>query len=185
MKYQVLSDRMNSLSLLRMMYINQILGAVMSKVYCNKFTLITVSLCFAALLPAIAQSDIMVYPAKGQSNEQLSKDRYECHTWAVQQSGFDPSNAQATQAKSQPQQRGEVLRGGARGAAAGAAIGAIAGDAGKGAAIGAAAGGLKRGFQQRDNNRNAQNQPAAPAPGQDAYNRAIGACLSGRGYSVN
>jgi len=127
----------------------------------------------------------MVYPAKGQSNEQLSKDRYECHMWAVQQSGFDPSNAQAYQASPQPQQKGQVLRGGARGAAAGAAIGAIAGDAGKGAAIGATAGGLKRGFQKLDSNRNAQNQPVAPSPGQDAYNRAIGACLSGRGYSVN
>jgi hypothetical protein len=105
--------------------------------------------------------------------------------WAVQQSGFDPSNAQATQSSPQPQQRGEVLRGGARGAAAGAAIGAFAGDAGKGAAIGATAGGIKRGFQKLDSSRSAQNQPAAPAPGQDAYNRAIGACLSGRGYSVN
>lgn len=157
----------------------------MNKIYCKKISLITVSLGFAVLLPVSAQGDIMVYPAQGQSNEQLSKDRYECHMWAVQQSGFDPSNAQAGQASPQPQQRGEVLRGGARGAAAGAAIGAIAGDAGKGAAIGAAAGGIKRGFQQRDSNRNAQNQPAAPAPGQDAYNRAISACLSGRGYSVN
>jgi hypothetical protein len=157
----------------------------MNKVYYKKFSTVIFSLCFATLLPALAQGDVMVYPAKGQSNEQLSKDRYECHTWAVQQSGFDPSNAQASQASPQPKQRGEVVRGGARGAAAGAAIGAIAGDAGKGAAIGATAGGMKRGFQQRDNNRNAQNQPAAPAPGQDAYNRAIGACLSGRGYSVN
>jgi len=129
----------------------------MNKVYSKMFSTVAISLCFAALLPVLAQGDIMVYPAKGQSNEQLSKDRYECHTWAVQQSGFDPSNAQASQASPQPKQRGEVLRGGARGAAAGAAIGAIAGDAGKGAAIGATAGGMKRGFQQRDNNRNAQN----------------------------
>jgi hypothetical protein len=157
----------------------------MKKLHYKKFSIAAILLCFTALLPALAQGDIMVYPAKGQSNEQLSKDRYECHIWAVQQSGFDPSNAQASQASPQPKQRGEVVRGGARGAAAGAAIGAIAGDAGKGAAIGATAGGLKRGFQQRDNNRNAQNQPAAPAPGQDAYNRALGACLSGRGYSVN
>ena len=154
----------------------------MKKLHYKNFSIAAISLCFTAFLPALAQGDIMVYPAKGQSNEQLSKDRYECHIWAVQQSGFDPSNAQASP---QPKQRGEVVRGGARGAAAGAAIGAIAGDAGKGAAIGATAGGLKRGFQQRDNNRNAQNQPAAPAPGQDAYNRALGACLSGRGYSVN
>jgi hypothetical protein len=157
----------------------------MNQLHFKKFSIAAISLCFTLLLPALAQGDIMVYPAKGQSNEQLSKDRYECHTWAVQQSGFDPSNAQAYQASPQPQQKGEILRGGVRGAAAGAAIGAIAGDAGKGAAIGATAGGLKRGFQKLDSNRNAQNQPAAPSPGQDAYNRALGACLSGRGYSVN
>src|SRR5450631_3220925 len=34
---------------------------------------------------------IMVYPANGQSPEQLDRDRYECHVWAVQQTGFDPS----------------------------------------------------------------------------------------------
>lgn len=151
----------------------------------KKFSLTSISLCFASLLPILAQGDIMVYPAKGQSNEQLSKDRYECHMWAVNQSGFDPSNAQGDRANPQPQQKGEVLRGGARGAAAGAAIGAIAGDAGKGAAIGAAAGGLKRGFQKLDNKRAAQSQAPVSSPGQDAYNRAIGACLSGRGYSVN
>src|SRR6185437_7277755 len=34
---------------------------------------------------------IIVYPAHGQSAQQLDKDRYECHLWAVQQTGFDPS----------------------------------------------------------------------------------------------
>ena len=119
----------------------------MNRVYCKKFLLIMVLLCFTALLPMLAKSDVIVYPAKGQSNEQLSKDRYECHMWAVQQSGFDPSNAQANQSSPQPQQKDQVLRGGARGAAAGAAIGAIAGNAGKGAAIGATAGGLKEVFR--------------------------------------
>ena len=33
----------------------------------------------------------MVYPANGQSAEQLERDRYDCHVWAVQQSGYDPS----------------------------------------------------------------------------------------------
>ncbi|MGH9897212.1 MAG: hypothetical protein ACREA0_35495 [bacterium] len=33
----------------------------------------------------------MIYPKKDQSPEQMGKDRYECHVWAVQQSGFDPS----------------------------------------------------------------------------------------------
>ncbi|MDD1636939.1 MAG: hypothetical protein LUQ56_02240 [Methylococcaceae bacterium] len=157
----------------------------MNKLNYKKFSMAAISLCFAALLPVLAKGDIMVYPAKGQNNEQLSKDRYECHMWAVRQSGFDPSNAQAYQANPQPQQKGEVLRGGARGAAAGAAIGAIAGDAGKGAAIGATAGGLRRGFQKLDSKRAAQTQATVPSPAQDTYNRAIGACLSGRGYSVN
>ncbi len=157
----------------------------MNKVNYKIFSLITSVLCFAALLPTMAQGEVMVYPMQSQSNEQLSKDRYECHMWAVQQSGFDPSTAQTSQTSPQTQPKGEVLRGGARGAAAGAAIGAIAGDAGKGAAIGATAGGLKRGFERRDQKRAAQGQTAAPMPGQDAYDRAIKACLSGRNYSVN
>jgi Family of unknown function (DUF6515) len=32
-----------------------------------------------------------VYPKKGQSADQQAKDRYECHRWAVDQTGFDPS----------------------------------------------------------------------------------------------
>jgi hypothetical protein len=69
-----------------------------------------------------------------------------------------------------------------RGAAAGAAIGAIAGDAGKGAAIGATAGGLKRGFGQIDANKSGSS--AASSEAASNYNRALGACLSGRGYTV-
>ncbi|MGZ8159721.1 MAG: glycine zipper family protein [Methylobacter sp.] len=157
----------------------------MSKLHYKKLSITPVILCFTTILPAMGQADVMVYPMQGQSNEQLSKDRYECHVWAVQQSGFDPSTAQAGQTSPQTQQKGQVLRGGARGAAAGAAIGAIAGDAGKGAAIGATAGGLKKGFERRDQKQAAQSQAAAPMPGQDAYDRAIKACLSGRNYSVN
>ncbi len=35
--------------------------------------------------------DIFVYPSNGQTDEQTDKDRYECHRWAVEQTGFDPS----------------------------------------------------------------------------------------------
>jgi hypothetical protein len=38
--------------------------------------------------------DLIVYPAKGQSKDQQSKDEYACHQWAVQQTGFDPSKQQ-------------------------------------------------------------------------------------------
>src|SRR5258708_36969599 len=37
-----------------------------------------------------------VYPANGQSAEQTERDRYECHLWAVQQTGVDPSRADAS-----------------------------------------------------------------------------------------
>lgn len=145
----------------------------------KKTTLSATLLGLAMMLPAQAQ--LMIYPMKGQSNEQLAKDRYECHLWAVQQSGFDPSTAQAVQQAQQPQQ---VVRGGARGAAMGAAVGAIAGDAGKGAAIGATAGGIRGAFKRHDQNQ-AASQSYQAAPGQDAYDHAIKACLGGRSYSVN
>jgi len=32
-----------------------------------------------------------VYPKNGQSEEQTAKDRYECYTWARNQTGFDPA----------------------------------------------------------------------------------------------
>ena len=35
--------------------------------------------------------DLFIYPKNGQGEEQQSKDRYECHSWAASQSGFDPT----------------------------------------------------------------------------------------------
>jgi hypothetical protein len=31
----------------------------------------------------------LIYPAKGQSNDQMEKDKFECYTWAKNQTGFD------------------------------------------------------------------------------------------------
>lgn len=72
---------------------------------------------------AVAQSpyDVIAYPLYGQGPDQQARDRYECHGWAVQQSGFDPATASY----------------------------------------------------------------APPAYIADNYRRALGACLGGRGYSVN
>ena len=36
-------------------------------------------------------ADVYVYPRNGQTAEQTQNDRYECHSWAVSQSGFDPT----------------------------------------------------------------------------------------------
>jgi len=129
-----------------------------------------------------------VYPSKGQTPEQQKKDRYECHTWAVQQTGFDSTRPQATAAGSAQPSQGGLLRGGARGAAVGAVGGAIAGDAGKGAAIGAATGALFGGMRRADQRRRQEavqhQQAAASSQNSASYNRALGACLTGRGYTV-
>ena len=118
-----------------------------------------------------------VYPAKGQTAEQQQKDQWECHQWAVKQTGFDPS-----QPVEQSVPRHSAMGGAARGAALGAAAGAIGGDAGKGAAIGAAVGGL--GTIMRDRRANEAQQQAYNNSSAD-YDRAYGACLRGRGYTVN
>jgi hypothetical protein len=35
--------------------------------------------------------DLFIYPKNGQSQDQQAKDQYECHSWARQQSGYDPT----------------------------------------------------------------------------------------------
>jgi hypothetical protein len=37
------------------------------------------------------QDSLFIYPKNGQSDEQQAKDRYECHRWAANESGFDPT----------------------------------------------------------------------------------------------
>lgn len=158
-----------------------------------------ISLMAIASLPAAAQ-DLIIYPAGDQSAEQQEKDRYECHVWAVQQTGYDPTRASGPASTPPPPAQeapqGGLLRGGARGAAVGAVGGAIAGDAGKGAAIGAATGALIGGFRRRDQQRRQQQeqqnyaqaqsqQVAAHEQQRASYNRAMSACLQGRGYTVN
>ncbi len=150
--------------------------------------------------PAAAQ-DLFFYPAQGQTQDQLNFDKFECHTWAVQQTGFDPLNsAQAAPPPSNTQPTQSVtaspLRGAAGGAAGGALIGAIAGDAGKGAAIGAVGGGLVGGMRRRDQEaqrqqqqqaiqQQQQQQQAAVSGQRNNYNRAVAGCMEGRGYSVS
>ena len=99
---------------------------------------------------------------------------------------------------------GARVRGAARGAAAGAVVGEVANnDADQGAATGAAVGAVAAGSRQRQQAA-AQQQQAAAQQQQatqqqqaaqqqaeadkkqkmDTYNRAYGACLEGRGYSL-
>ena len=40
-------------------------------------------------------TDLIAYPKNGQTAEQQSTDKYECHHWATTQSGFDPTQGAA------------------------------------------------------------------------------------------
>ena len=142
-------------------------------------------------------AEMFIYPKEGQSKEKQEMDEFQCHKWAIEQTGFDPMNlkqapAPQSQAKPETQKEGGILRGGAKGAALGALGGDIAGDAGKGAKVGAgvgAAGGLmkRRQSERRQREATQQGQQQAAQQGQaqmQRYNKAKSACLKGRGYTV-
>jgi hypothetical protein len=144
------------------------------------------ALAIALSQPAASQQ-LFFYPAKGQTSQQQQADNGQCHVWAVQQSGFDPSRAQVAP-QAPPPPRSGVVRGAAGGAAIGAVGGAIGGDVGKGAAIGAGTGALIGGMRRRrqvsQGQAQVQQQQAAISQQQTNYTRALSACMSGRGYTV-
>jgi hypothetical protein len=151
-------------------------------------SIVCVVLCWAQISPA---QDFFVFPSRGQSNEQMQRERMECHAWARQQTGFDPFQAPAgaPPPAAGGSTAGGVVRGGAVGAAGGAVIGGIAGNFGRGAAIGAASGALLGGMSRSNQNQRdadatrqwAQQEAAA----RDRFNRAYRTCLEGKGYTVN
>ncbi len=143
-----------------------------------------IQLCLAAFAMATAPAFAQIsYPAKGQSADQQKKDEAACSTWATQQTGFDPSKPPPPPAQTAPV-TGSGAR--ARGAAAGAIIGgATGGDTGDSAKAGMVAGGVVQRNRNRQaaaaqNDANAQQQAA----GNDAYTKARGACMEGKGYTV-
>jgi hypothetical protein len=149
--------------------------------------------------PVSVPTTVYAYPRSGQTPAQLDRDRYECHVWAVRQSGFDPSRqAVAPQQSARvvvPSGPSSVLPG----AAIGAGIGALAGspwNPGAGALAGAAAGAVAGAAADTSRaNRanqvaqaqqaNADRNAARVAQNATNYRRALSACLEGRGYSVS
>ena len=147
---------------------------------------------------AIAQEPI-IYPAQGQSQDQLEKDKFECYTWARGQTGFDPMQMPTASSPAPSQEKksvgGSALRSGVAGGVGGAVIGGIAGgrsSARRGAAIGGLTGGAIGGTRSSRQNRQAeqerkqweQQQANQYMRQRNDYNRAYSACLSGRGYTV-
>lgn len=41
--------------------------------------------------PPSPTGDVFIYPKNGQSEEDQARDKYECHKWAQNESGFDPT----------------------------------------------------------------------------------------------
>ena len=155
---------------------------------------IIVACCLSAAIMMPAVADFIVYPGKGQSDDQMAKDKFECQRWATEQTGFDPL---ATPRASAPppaaeEQVGGAGRGALRGAAGGALIGAIAGDTARGAAIGAGSGALLGGLRRSDQRAREQaardnweqQEVARMSQERNDFNRALKACLQGRGYTV-
>jgi len=149
--------------------------------------------------PGAPITQIYFYPKAGQTNEQQSRDHYECYNWAMQQTGFDPS-----QSSIPSEQRVRVVPMPPPGhdtavlAITGAVLGAlIAGPrhAGVGALIGAGSGAvagavsdatrqqqarqLEEAYSNRDRAIDAQYEARA-----FNFRRAMSACLEGRGYTV-
>ena len=163
---------------------------------------------FASILVSggLAQAqDLYVYPAKGQSDEKLGQDRYECHRWASNESGFDPTQigGDMPQTVRVPmpanEAEGSTEKGVVVGAVAGAVIGSQDANAGQGAVVGAILGSMVGGIAEQEGRRDAERQASAEAARQMEelnrtkaekalrqanYRRALTACLEGRGYSV-
>jgi hypothetical protein len=160
--------------------------------------------CFTLLLflsvflagPVWAQ-DPIIYPAKGQSEDQMEKDKYQCYSWAKNQTGFDPMKTPTT-TSAPPAKKKEVWGAGKTGVAGGA-TGALVGGlakgrkgavrggligAGTGALIGGARSSNQRKQEEQKRKEWEQREVNNYARARNEYNRALGACLEGRGYTV-
>ena len=142
--------------------------------------------------PAWSAEDLRsleVQGQRGQSLEQTRRDRYECHNWAVEQTGDTPVAAPADDEPTpvEPTRRQERVERAIIGAMIGAGIGSLFGNGHRhddgervlaGAAAGAAIGAATAGGGERD-------EPRVQADEPSDYLRALTACLEGRGYSVH
>ncbi len=149
--------------------------------------------------PVTSSSAVFVYPSKGQSAQQTDRDRYECHNWAVKQSGFDPSQPhlaphQRVQVVTMPAPGANTMMGAITGALIGAAV-SNPHDTGAGAAVGAVSGALlghaadkareeQAARLQQQHDQRSDSAVARLEQQSNDYRRAISACLEGRGYTV-
>jgi len=147
--------------------------------------------------------ELVIYPANGQSQDQMEKDKLECYSWAKEQTGFDPM--QAPTHRLPPSRRSKappgVLFGAALGAPSWGPVSVPLPEAARARARalpsaafpeGSLGGGVLGGArshnqQQQDQRARAQwekEQAQQYASKRNGYNRAYSACMEGRGYTV-
>jgi hypothetical protein len=51
-----------------------------------------------------SEGQLFIYPRNGQSEQKQATDRYECHRWAVSQTGYDPTQPAAADTNTQKNQ---------------------------------------------------------------------------------
>lgn len=154
--------------------------------------LLGVVLTSALSAPANAVEDLSkleVTPQRGQSADQARRDRYECHNWAVEQSGETPIAA-AAQDRDEPSdeqraKRAERVNRIINGAAIGAGLGGLVRatqdkNPSNGVLAGAAVGAAVGAATARDRDKGRDEEAEAPS----GYLRALTACMEGRGYTV-
>ena len=142
---------------------------------------------------------VFSYPREGQSPLQMDRDRYECHIWAMGQSGYDPSLPplpvrQPVRVEPVPPVGHDTTFLAFTGALLGAIIGGHR-HSGEGALIGGAIGAMTGIISdsaraetarriEADRNRQSVEYNTRMEDRAGDYRRAMGACLEGRGYSV-
>jgi hypothetical protein len=149
--------------------------------------------------PRVPLAQLYFYPKESWTAEQQSRDQYECYNWAIKQTSFDPGQSEIPK-----NQRVRVVPMPPPGhdtatlAIAGAVLGALIGGprhAVGGALIGASTGAItgaasdsarmESARQQEEfyaaRDRAGEAQLDAKAQG---FQRAMSACMEGRGYSV-
>jgi hypothetical protein len=161
--------------------------------------------CYFALILGVSiilagtvfAQDPVIYPAEGQSQDQMEQDEFQCIRWARDQTGFDPMRTPT--ATSRPPEKEDEVWGagktGVAGGAGGAVVGGLAGGrsgAVRGGLIGAAGGALIGGMRrssQRDREEKRREQWEREeinnyTRARNEFNRAFAACMTGRGYIV-
>jgi hypothetical protein len=162
-----------------------------------KFTIYTLIVFLVAIVAGTAgyAQEPIIFPAKGQSDEQMDQDKYTCYTWAKKESKFDPMAVPTASAPppKQKETKASAGRGAIGGALLGAGISKITGHSAKKGAVAGGVGGAvvggsrKAGTEEKNKKANQQwanEQGAEYTQNRNHYNRAFAACMEGKGYTV-